>query len=110
MCSGFRLSLGQRRRSKNGSRISPSGIRLDVLPVEQLNGTCVCVFTIFPRVQVYYPYLLINKKRYAGLHYSSRPEAYDKMECKGIETVRRDNCPLVANLINSCLRNILINR
>lgn len=32
------------------------------------------------------------------------------MDCKGIETVRRDNCPLVANLINTCLQNILIDR
>src|SRR6218665_491607 len=32
------------------------------------------------------------------------------MDCKGIETVRRDNCPLVANLINTCLQMILINR
>ncbi|KAJ8251044.1 hypothetical protein GJAV_G00216620 [Gymnothorax javanicus] len=59
---------------------------------------------------VYYPYLLINKKRYAGLQYSSNPDKYDKMECKGIETVRRDNCPLVANLMTSCLQSILINR
>ncbi|XP_075742862.1 DNA polymerase delta 1, catalytic subunit [Rhipicephalus microplus] len=59
--------------------------------------------------KVYYPYLLINKKRYAGLLYT-RPETYDKMDCKGIETVRRDNCPLVANLINTCLERILINR
>ncbi len=36
--------------------------------------------------QVYFPYLLINKKRYAGLFFS-RPETYDKMDCKGIETV-----------------------
>ncbi|XP_033645764.1 DNA polymerase delta catalytic subunit-like [Asterias rubens] len=59
--------------------------------------------------KVYFPYLLINKKRYAGLYYS-RPDTYDKMDCKGIETVRRDNCPLVANLINSCLLKILIDR
>ncbi|XP_022082871.1 DNA polymerase delta catalytic subunit-like [Acanthaster planci] len=59
--------------------------------------------------KVYFPYLLINKKRYAGLFYS-RPDTYDKMDCKGIETVRRDNCPLVANLINSCLKKILIDR
>jgi len=59
--------------------------------------------------QVYFPYLLINKKRYAGLYFT-RPEVHDKMDCKGIETVRRDNCPLVANLINSCLQKILINR
>ncbi|XP_064480973.1 DNA polymerase delta catalytic subunit-like isoform X2 [Ornithodoros turicata] len=57
--------------------------------------------------KVYFPYLLINKKRYAGLLYT-KPETYDKMDCKGIETVRRDNCPLVANLINTCLEKILI--
>lgn len=45
--------------------------------------------------KVYHPYLLINKKRYAGLYFT-RPEKHDKMDCKGIETVRRDNCPLVA--------------
>ncbi|CAN7999003.1 unnamed protein product [Ixodes hexagonus] len=32
------------------------------------------------------------------------------MDCKGIETVRRDNCPLVANLINTCLEKILIEK
>ncbi|KAK5619383.1 DNA polymerase delta catalytic subunit [Crenichthys baileyi] len=60
--------------------------------------------------KVYYPYLLINKKRYAGLYFSSSPDTHDKMDCKGIETVRRDNCPLVANLINTCLQMILIDR
>ncbi|XP_046893515.1 DNA polymerase delta catalytic subunit isoform X1 [Hypomesus transpacificus] len=60
--------------------------------------------------KVYYPYLLINKKRYAGLYFSSSSDTHDKMDCKGIETVRRDNCPLVANLINTCLQNILIDR
>uniref|UniRef100_A0A667Y482 DNA polymerase n=1 Tax=Myripristis murdjan TaxID=586833 RepID=A0A667Y482_9TELE len=60
--------------------------------------------------KVYYPYLLINKKRYAGLYFSSSADTHDKMDCKGIETVRRDNCPLVANLINTCLQSILIDR
>eukprot|EP00064_Thunnus_orientalis_P012823 superscaffoldBa00002009_g12859 len=46
--------------------------------------------------KVYYPYLLINKKRYAGLYFSSNADTHDKMDCKGIETVRRDNCPLGA--------------
>ena len=59
--------------------------------------------------KVYFPYLLINKKRYAGLYWT-KPEIHDKMDCKGIETVRRDNCPLVANLINTCLQKILIDR
>jgi len=34
--------------------------------------------------KVYYPYLLINKKRYAGLYWT-KPEKYDKMDAKGIE-------------------------
>lgn len=59
--------------------------------------------------KVYYPYLLINKKRYAGLYFT-RPEKYDKMDCKGIETVRRDNSPLVSNLMNTCLQKLLIDR
>ena len=58
---------------------------------------------------MYFPYLLINKKRYAGLYFT-RADVHDKMDCKGIETVRRDNSPLVANLINTCLQKILINR
>ncbi|CAM2110072.1 unnamed protein product [Caretta caretta] len=60
--------------------------------------------------KVYFPYLLINKKRYAGLYFSSSARTHDKMDCKGIETVRRDNCPLVANLINTCLQKLLIDR
>ncbi|KAK7861969.1 hypothetical protein R5R35_013533 [Gryllus longicercus] len=59
--------------------------------------------------KVYYPYLLINKKRYAGLYFT-RPDKYDKMDCKGIETVRRDNSPLVANMMNTCLQKLLIDR
>lgn len=44
--------------------------------------------------QVYWPYLLMNKKRYAGLLWT-KVEKYDKMDTKGLETVRRDNCLLV---------------
>lgn len=59
--------------------------------------------------KVYYPYLLINKKRYAGLYWS-KPEKWDKMETKGIETVRRDNCALVRQVIDTCLWKILVDR
>ena len=34
--------------------------------------------------KVYFPYLLISKKRYAGLYWT-KPERYDKMDTKGIE-------------------------
>jgi len=59
--------------------------------------------------KVYYPYLLISKKRYAGLWWG-RPDKYDHMDAKGIETVRRDNCALVRNLVQECLDRILIER
>jgi len=59
--------------------------------------------------KVYFPYLLINKKRYAGLYFT-RPDTYDKIDCKGIETVRRDNSPMVAKMMNSCLHKILVER
>ncbi|KAF9499463.1 hypothetical protein BDN71DRAFT_1442132 [Pleurotus eryngii] len=59
--------------------------------------------------KVYYPYLLISKKRYAGLYWT-KPEKYDKMDAKGIETVRRDNCRLVSTVIETCLHKMLIDR
>ncbi|KAK5380408.1 DNA-directed DNA polymerase delta [Exophiala xenobiotica] len=59
--------------------------------------------------KVYFPYLLINKKRYAGLYWT-KPEKYDKMDTKGIETVRRDNCRLVQIVIETVLKKILMDR
>merc|ERR1719154_223492 len=59
--------------------------------------------------KVYFPYLLIEKKRYAGLYFT-KPETWDKIDCKGIETVRRDNCPMVAKMMNSCLQKLLVER
>ncbi len=55
--------------------------------------------------KVYFPYLLINKKRYAGLYWT-KPTAFDKMDAKGIVTVRRDNCPLVVRTVNTCLHKV----
>jgi len=57
----------------------------------------------------YNPFLLMNKKRYAGLLWTN-PLKYDKIDCKGIETVRRDNCHLVKDVVNAVLNKILIER
>lgn len=57
----------------------------------------------------YYPYLLVTKKRYAGLLWTN-PDNYDKMDTKGIESVRRDNCRLVAIVITSALELLLKKR
>eukprot|EP00968_Pinguiococcus_pyrenoidosus_P017990 scaffold1833_cov255-Pinguiococcus_pyrenoidosus.AAC.8 len=59
--------------------------------------------------KVYFPYLLMNKKRYAGLMWTS-PDKYDKMDMKGLETVRRDNCAMVRKTVDTCLRKILMDR
>lgn len=59
--------------------------------------------------KVYYPYLLINKKRYAGLYWTNTVK-YDKMDTKGIETVRRDNCRLVQTVIETSLKMLLIDQ
>merc|ERR1719428_2606591 len=59
--------------------------------------------------KVYCPFLLMNKKRYAGLYWTN-PVKYDKLDTKGIETVRRDNCGLVRQLVETVLHRILIDR
>ena len=73
------------------------------------------VSAIFPKPiklefeKVYFPYLLMNKKRYAGLLWT-KPEKHDYLDAKGLETVRRDNCLLVRKVVDTCLRKILIER
>merc|ERR1740121_3281071 len=57
--------------------------------------------------KVYFPYLLMNKKRYAGLYWTNA-EKWDKLDAKGIETVRRDNCGLVRQVVEKVLNTILI--
>merc|ERR1719230_677776 len=59
--------------------------------------------------KVYCPFLLMNKKRYAGLYWTN-PVNYDKLDTKGIETVRRDNCGLVRQLVDTVLKKILIDK
>ncbi|KAL0228536.1 hypothetical protein RCL1_004679 [Eukaryota sp. TZLM3-RCL] len=59
--------------------------------------------------KVYSPFLLISKKRYAGLLWQNS-DSFNKIDAKGIETVRRDNCPLVAKVVTTCLNKILIDK
>ena len=59
--------------------------------------------------KVYCPYLLMNKKRYAGLLWTT-PDHYDKIDAKGIESVRRDNCALVRDTINTSLELLLVQK
>ncbi len=45
----------------------------------------------------------INKKVYW-----TKPDKYDKIDTKGVENVRRDNCAVVRELINKVLEKILV--
>lgn len=56
--------------------------------------------------KVYFPYLLLSKKRYAGLLWTN-PEKPDKKDCKGVESVRRDSCLLVRKMVDTVLEIIL---
>ncbi|KAL8429124.1 hypothetical protein Efla_003177 [Eimeria flavescens] len=59
--------------------------------------------------KVYCPFLLMNKKRYAGLLYTN-PTKHDKIDSKGIETVRRDFSMLVQIMVDTVLKKMLIER
>jgi len=54
----------------------------------------------------YHPFLLLAKKRYAGMKVTSLEKA-PEMDVKGIETVRRDNCALVGQTMEACLELML---
>jgi DNA polymerase delta subunit 1 len=59
--------------------------------------------------KIYFPYLLIGKKWYAGLYWT-KPHKYDKIDIKGIDIVRRDRCGFIQDIMRRCLNEILINK
>eukprot|EP00329_Picozoa_sp_Boothbay-MS584-11_P001226 19638_2 len=54
--------------------------------------------------KVYHPCILLTKKRYVGYSWTSPKATEPEFDAKGIETVRRDSCPLVAKMVEKCLR------
>ena len=48
--------------------------------------------------KVFYPYLLISKKRYMG-GFWTRSDKMDKVDAKGVESVRRDNCRMLSEAV-----------
>eukprot|EP00434_Breviolum_minutum_P033347 symbB.v1.2.029507.t1/scaffold3240.1/size60461/2 len=59
--------------------------------------------------KVYFPFLLMNKKRYAGLAFGA-VEDKGKLDFKGIEVVRRDWCLLVRHMVEHSLHLLLRER
>lgn len=56
--------------------------------------------------KVYFPYLLINKKRYAGLYWT-KEDKYDKLDAKGIE-VRALYCSACNEILRLFLRLFVV--
>lgn len=54
--------------------------------------------------KVYQPCILQTKKRYVGYMYEGSTQTEPIFEAKGIETVRRDGCPVVAKILEKSLR------
>lgn len=59
--------------------------------------------------KVYFPYLLLKKKKYAGLLWTN-PDKFDYKDCKGLETVRRDNCLMARKATEKVLNTLLIDK
>ena len=47
------------------------------------------------------------KKRYVGVYYSKSHKTHDKIDKKGFESVRRDNCYLIREILEHTLDLLL---
>ncbi|KAG8701368.1 DNA polymerase zeta [Ceratobasidium sp. 395] len=54
--------------------------------------------------KVYYPCVLMAKKRYVGFKYEHPDEPEPVFDAKGIETVRRDGIPAGQKMVEKCLK------
>lgn len=56
--------------------------------------------------KVYRPYLLMRKKRYVGLMYTGLADK-GKIDCKGINLVRRDNCRFAKHVASGVVQRLI---
>lgn len=54
--------------------------------------------------KVYMPCVMVTKKRYVGHMYERDDDMTGSLDCKGIEVVRRDQCPVTQILMEKSLR------
>jgi DNA polymerase zeta len=54
--------------------------------------------------KVYLPCILVTKKRYVGYSYETVTQEVPHFDAKGIEVVRRDQCPATVKIQEKCLR------
>lgn len=60
--------------------------------------------------KVFFPYLLVKKKTYAGMKYEDDPGVPPVLDVKGLAVVRRDNCELVRDVMRAVLHKIMQER
>ena len=60
--------------------------------------------------KVYYPSILLAKKRYVGLMYEKNEKEEPVIDAKGIEMIRRDSCPIVQETMQNVLNIIFKKR
>lgn len=53
--------------------------------------------------KVYMPYLLLSKKHYIGVKWENPIKPTEKLDAKGIETVKRDNCEFLKDSMKKTL-------
>ena len=58
--------------------------------------------------KVYAPFLLLTKKRYAGLKYMRPDDPKPAIDYKGLELARRDSCEWVASVLSGVLERLLL--
>jgi len=79
------------------------GIKISSFVTEELPGVLDLKFE-----KIYKTFLILTKKRYAGWKFEREGDKWkDKIEMKGIETVRRDWCSLTGETMLSVLNIIL---
>jgi hypothetical protein len=60
----------------------------------------LCRYAVVLKLEkIYLPCMLVTKKRYVGHAFESPSQVTPIFDAKGIETVRRDNCPAVGKLM-----------
>lgn len=60
--------------------------------------------------KIFFPYLLVKKKTYAGMKYEDDPAAPPRLDVKGLAVVRRDNCGLVRDVMRDILHKTMQDR
>jgi len=72
--------------------------------------TCFRRPNILEYEKCYFPWLLFSKKRYCGLMFETDPDKSVKIDVKGLQVVRRDNCGLVREVSQEVMDILMYKR